>query len=534
MALYTSNCTPSLDEEPRAQLEYGASSTLLDALETRIQELSASMQSLKEARAHIVQKKHILSSILHPIRRLPPEILSEIFRIRAFNEMDLERNDFPGSLDTRKAPWTLSQVCRTWRLVAVSMPDLWTQVNVSWAEAVISPQRAASLESMLSIQLKRSQDQPLSISFYSGETSEAPYGRLQGRLLSLLCLRASQWRSACLEIDAKGLGPLCRFQGPFCSLRSLKIYFLPTDDWLYKPFGDSFCVFENTLPHTITHYERHQTETWTPDLDDYFHVLSKLHKIEVCILGTYYPEFDIEFLLETYGPSYEFRFLHTLILGDTVGEVDIASAAGLNVLFDWLVLPALRVLRTPYAPNCSTQLVNCLKRSQCSLEELAITVDKDMSIYHEFPDDLTHFLEDDALQNVRALEIWGMEWKDSEEIDSRMWNVVFETLTLGRKGKAQVMPTLRCLTTNGYPGSVSTLTMRDEDVLLAMVSSRSPIGTDVLPHGVSPLLVFTFWNFGKDDMVLLENSDLERLLALSSVGLACNWYWEDLDWYRVD
>ncbi|KAL0058706.1 hypothetical protein AAF712_014617 [Marasmius tenuissimus] len=420
------------------------------------------MQSLKEARAHIVQKKHILSSILHPIRRLPPEILSEIFRIRAFNEMDLERNDFPGSLDTRKAPWTLSQVCRTWRLVAVSMPDLWTQVNVSWAEAT------------------------------TGCTN---------RLATLFA---------------------------YSKIPSLTQFETRGDDAIIYE-ADDFISWRQ-----ITHYERHQTETWTPDLDDYFHVLSKLHKIEVCILGTYYPEFDIEFLLETYGPSYEFRFLHTLILGDTVGEVDIASAAGLNVLFDWLVLPALRVLRTPYAPNCSTQLVNCLKRSQCSLEELAITVDKDMSIYHEFPDDLTHFLEDDALQNVRALEIWGMEWKDSEEIDSRMWNVVFETLTLGRKGKAQVMPTLRCLTTNGYPGSISTLTMRDEDVILAMVSSRSLIGTDVLPHGVSPLLVFTFWNFGKDDMVLLENSDLERLLALSSVGLACNWYWEDLDWYGVD
>ncbi|KAJ8089103.1 hypothetical protein PM082_014351 [Marasmius tenuissimus] len=450
MALSASNFPPSSDEELRAQSEYNTSSMSLDELELQIQTLSASLASLEKARAHMAQRKRSLSSILHPIRRLPPEIFAEIFRIRTFDDVDLERRDFPGSLDTRKAPWVPSQVCCTWRLVAVSTLELWTRINVSWIRGMtLSRCTASRLESLLSLQLERSRDQPLSISFFGGETSVTSDGHIQERFLLLLCSRTSQWESARLEGDPEDLLPLCRFRGAFASSKSLELDFMTSDDWMRDPFR-SFCGFEDCPSLTrfslrgdtaiideandlipwgqITRYEARRTQDWTADLHDYFFILPKLHGMEVCTLDTYFPEYnDSVFSLH---PSCKLCFLHTLVLGNAFG-FDSGSATGLDALFDWLVLPALRVLRTPYAPNCSAELIGCLDRSRCSLEELAIIVNRDVSYYQEFPDDLTHFLAESALHNVHALEIWGADWIGSEEIERRMWNTVFGTLTLG-------------------------------------------------------------------------------------------------------
>ncbi|PBK84942.1 hypothetical protein ARMGADRAFT_909979, partial [Armillaria gallica] len=65
---------------------------------------------------HYIADAKVLSS---PVRRLPSDILRSIAleTIPSPSEHD--------SLDTHSSPWTLSQVCRSWRLTIVNSPELW-------------------------------------------------------------------------------------------------------------------------------------------------------------------------------------------------------------------------------------------------------------------------------------------------------------------------------------------------------------------------------------------------------------------------
>ncbi|KAJ7940219.1 hypothetical protein B0H13DRAFT_1574363, partial [Mycena leptocephala] len=62
-------------------------------------------------------------AIISPIRRLPPEIIGEIFRYFA---PALSSHHHSWGMKMRaEIPWHLGQVCRYWRNVAFSMRSLW-------------------------------------------------------------------------------------------------------------------------------------------------------------------------------------------------------------------------------------------------------------------------------------------------------------------------------------------------------------------------------------------------------------------------
>ncbi|KAJ6476833.1 hypothetical protein C8R45DRAFT_1157901 [Mycena sanguinolenta] len=60
----------------------------------------------------------------HPLRRIPAEILGEIFLCSLPPRCALNVED---------SPWVLTHVCRSWRAVAVSKSSLWTQIYVNFA-----------------------------------------------------------------------------------------------------------------------------------------------------------------------------------------------------------------------------------------------------------------------------------------------------------------------------------------------------------------------------------------------------------------
>ncbi|PPQ73309.1 hypothetical protein CVT26_015337 [Gymnopilus dilepis] len=62
-------------------------------------------------------------TILSPIRRLPPDILHEIF----YHCLPTHRNPV---MSEREAPILFTVVCRSWRSIALSSPRLWTRVHI--------------------------------------------------------------------------------------------------------------------------------------------------------------------------------------------------------------------------------------------------------------------------------------------------------------------------------------------------------------------------------------------------------------------
>lgn len=106
-----------------------------------------------------------IAKILSPLRRVPFEILNEIFTQAAPNSRDWHsadpcHNPTSPSLDTLKLPWALTKVCSSWRRVAIDDPCLWALfiVNIDSRRALQSP-----LTCLLATQLSRSRAKPLTV-----------------------------------------------------------------------------------------------------------------------------------------------------------------------------------------------------------------------------------------------------------------------------------------------------------------------------------------------------------------------------------
>ncbi|KAJ7607900.1 hypothetical protein FB45DRAFT_1039971 [Roridomyces roridus] len=93
---------------------------------------AAWLDHLKSARAQLTccdNDTHAFKTILSPIRRVPLEILGEIFAwtVPAIREKTLSHpSTVADSLE--QGPWALTHVCSRWRVVAISTPSLWSLV----------------------------------------------------------------------------------------------------------------------------------------------------------------------------------------------------------------------------------------------------------------------------------------------------------------------------------------------------------------------------------------------------------------------
>ncbi|KAK0237546.1 hypothetical protein EDD85DRAFT_547336 [Armillaria nabsnona] len=106
---------------------------------------------------------------LHPIRRLPPEVLSEIFLQRIDeNGVEKEASRFldatpsrpKSSLDPSQCPWTLSTVCSKCHAISLSFPRLWSNIHLH-----VRDEKPRKSIRTLNLQLHRSGTQALKVTF---------------------------------------------------------------------------------------------------------------------------------------------------------------------------------------------------------------------------------------------------------------------------------------------------------------------------------------------------------------------------------
>ncbi|KAK0207510.1 hypothetical protein IW262DRAFT_1469463 [Armillaria fumosa] len=109
----------------------------LALLQQRISLTRNTLESLLEEQNRAV--KHISDSklFLNPVRRLPSEILSHIFRSCLPGDELLYRSDEVGetltlwdSLNIKNPPWNLSFVSSQWRQAALTTPRLWSSIRL--------------------------------------------------------------------------------------------------------------------------------------------------------------------------------------------------------------------------------------------------------------------------------------------------------------------------------------------------------------------------------------------------------------------
>ncbi|KIJ23299.1 hypothetical protein M422DRAFT_196108, partial [Sphaerobolus stellatus SS14] len=101
----------------------------LKAIDTRVQELTHEIALLNDRKIETEEKIKLAKGLQAPIRRVPPEILGEIF-IYVLHIWSLpyqETDSLPfDDITISSPPLLLFRVCRKWRRIAMYTPGLFT------------------------------------------------------------------------------------------------------------------------------------------------------------------------------------------------------------------------------------------------------------------------------------------------------------------------------------------------------------------------------------------------------------------------
>ncbi|KAF7329680.1 F-box domain-containing protein [Mycena kentingensis (nom. inval.)] len=317
-------------------------------LSTAIQQNELEHAKLMAQRGDIDVKIAHLRSALAPIRRLPPEILCEIFRLA-------------GPFGT--APWWLGHISQSLRDLAVGLPALWTRVAINSR----SKRPTTLLRLELEEQLVRARGASLSVSvsLYAEDwTNFVP-------LLDAVVSRCAQWEDAVFFVLSNHdlfFSRLSAARGNVPRLEVLNWSFglsAPLD----SPFRDTLAVAPR-LRHASMDGEDSFELPWHQLVSCYLEAPHQLHHLcasTALVELTFNPNFGSESAPE---PSH--------------GAVTLPNLQSLNVVNDglkYLVAPQLKRLKAP--THEIPALRSFLSRSECaSLEWLALEEDDIRGINH--------------------------------------------------------------------------------------------------------------------------------------------------------
>ncbi len=130
---------PPLEFEKQDLVETAARGPqILDEFDEKIAATRQLLEFLVSERDQTALNISDAKSVLHPVRRLPDDVLRSFFRActksadQVFNE-ELT-NMFPivniESVQPTQPPWTVSCVCQQWRTVAIHTGELWSLIEL--------------------------------------------------------------------------------------------------------------------------------------------------------------------------------------------------------------------------------------------------------------------------------------------------------------------------------------------------------------------------------------------------------------------
>ncbi|KAK0447212.1 hypothetical protein EV421DRAFT_1789356 [Armillaria borealis] len=299
-----------------------------------------------------------------PILRVMPEILTSIFTwVRIANGY------FSGA-----TPWILSQVCRRWRDIALSYPEMWSCVNMGGPRTINISGRVHQLE----VSLFRSRSYPLRI-WYRED------GDPNAHLWYVLLDHCDHWRT--IEITVATADFIHRLFKPQRHALTLLEQF-----HLYSASEVSFNGVpefnESVLDALATAPRLHDI------LADHFRSPSSLHLPWSQLTKIHFmcgsPQDDIDILLKTPNLQqlYPLDHTHNLSLPAPINHTSLRElrAPEVNALSRF-TFPAFKTLSTKMTlmegntPSRSPIVHEFIVRSRCTLREMELmSVDTDQSL----------------------------------------------------------------------------------------------------------------------------------------------------------
>ncbi|KAJ7498138.1 hypothetical protein B0H11DRAFT_2276233 [Mycena galericulata] len=185
--LMKTNEPPEEPELPYIRSVIAETTTRMTRLEDEITRLKSKLKQMEEEHAALSAYLTQNTSILSPLRQMPPEVLGEIFSWVAPSIGEAVR----GSLAIEASPWVLTHVSSRWRSISLSTPSLWSLVAVDCASEFVYPL------TMLRTQIERARK--LEVHFF-GHQKRDP--RPQIETFKLLTEHSSLWEILSLQLTS--------------------------------------------------------------------------------------------------------------------------------------------------------------------------------------------------------------------------------------------------------------------------------------------------------------------------------------------
>ncbi|KAJ6465180.1 hypothetical protein C8R47DRAFT_1326523 [Mycena vitilis] len=213
--LLNNNQPPDDSEISFIRLAISSTDAPLTRLDEEISKLQKTLKRLEEERALLSSHRTRNIAILSPLRRMPPEVLSEIFLWAVPSTTDALRCT---KFDMDASPWVLLRTSSRWRAIALYTPSLWTRIAVDY-----SLHHDASFAYPLPLakaQIARSQTRKLKVHFYAHPGAEA---EPQVQLFEFLAQHSSRWEELSIGLTSAIVSLLPALQNRVPSLERLWI-----------------------------------------------------------------------------------------------------------------------------------------------------------------------------------------------------------------------------------------------------------------------------------------------------------------------
>ncbi|KAF5343342.1 hypothetical protein D9758_014181 [Tetrapyrgos nigripes] len=411
-----------------------------------IRRMEARIVSLRNEQQAILFRVDQYRSLLAPIRKVPPEVLGNIFTLCCSVESKIaERIDSP--------PIRLSQVCAGWRELAMTTAPLWARLNIDLNRDMDQMPSGDKMKSMLDTHLTLSKNSPLTLSV----TIPSRWDDLEQAQVVIDCIvpHSSRWQDVSLDISRELLmGPIfAAIKGNLSQLQSLFLWPPSKCSISFPTTVATLDVFTSApMLRNIQIGSLTQTEPGIPwsqlsDMGLYWqNGTTMLHRIKLAsaasTIGIYWCH-DVP-LPDLQGPLVHNMRSLTLIQNK--------YGSSFRQLYDAFILPRLTTLHLsgaeseiakvnfPTAYLHLPHLLSLIRRSQCSLTSLTLRN------LHSPDDDILALL--DEIPTLLSLEIHELPTEgdfDNKAITKRLLLEMTFNHRNPRANRSLLLPCLKSL-----------------------------------------------------------------------------------------
>ncbi|KAK0443249.1 hypothetical protein EV421DRAFT_539645 [Armillaria borealis] len=418
--LLRTNLPPSETKEAFFRETRRTGTPRLAELEMRIADTQAKLDALLQERDSLVWNLQRCTDVLNPVRRLPSDVLCEIFAHNttgdenSYSIHSYSRTNFPRRKYSIPCQWRLGMVCMNWRHAVLNCPRLWSVIDLTFNQlssnfgyfrenTPTDPYSEAGR--LLAMHMYRSANHPLRVRLR---------GPIPQSLLHILISASYRWEHLCLDEDnlrtvESPLGALVSFQYVLndCRVDAIRerISLLRSATSLRR------LVVDNV--HPILHPGR----VIIPWAQIHSVIIASFPNENATTLFKLAPKLDtVDFLNVNHSPLDPSRpapdavhsvslksFSLSVNLPGTVHGASTNYPSTVTILFDSLTLPALEQFRIDLGGACglSGSITRLLRRSQCVLKRL--------TLIGASTDDWEELLGADELVNLEQLVIEKLE-----------------------------------------------------------------------------------------------------------------------------